>query len=149
MGWQPSFKRRGGGGRGVQVCQSVWILLRERCTVISGVLPPVPFFKRCCHRRCNVSPTSCTCCFPKELLMLGSADPTLGTAAHSSGLLQASLEPCCLSETLLPSHRPWNSPKPYSPHPHRCVLAGQGKHHSPLTVCCLAPFPSYATSTGG
>lgn len=37
-GWQLSFMRRG-GGRGVQVCQSVWILLRERCTVISGVLP--------------------------------------------------------------------------------------------------------------
>lgn len=38
-GWRLSFMRRG-GGRGVQVCQSVWILLRERCTVISGVLPP-------------------------------------------------------------------------------------------------------------
>lgn len=119
----------------MQVCQSVWILRRERCTVISGVLTPVPFFKRCCHRRCNVSPTSCTCCFPKELLKLGSADPTLGTAAHSSGLLQASLEPCCLSETLLPSHRPWDRPKDLWPSSLQMCASRAGE--TPLTSHCV------------
>jgi len=127
----------------VQVRWSTWILPRERCTVISVSCPPLPLFKRCCRQRCHVSPTSCSQCFPMSLPALGNADPRLDVIAHSSDLLHACLEPCCLPGSL------GIAPRPIAITPSSRMLAGQEKHHLPLTACCPAAFPSYATLTGG
>lgn len=73
--------------------------------------------------------SSCNCLCWEMLTPHQALQPT---AQNSS---QPPRSPAAFPETLLPSHRPWDSPRTYSPHPCQTYASRAGE--TPLTSHCV------------